>query len=218
MATTDRQNLLSDAQPMANNQLEPDLEAGNQPSLLKQSSHPVCLIFHFLFRIGAICTYFFGTWFTDNFVLIFVLCVLMLVFDFWTVKNVSGRLLVGLRWWSENREDGTTTWLFESRDPSRPLNPVDSRLFWTGLYVAPAVWVVFGILCILTFKLKWLLIVAVALALNFANVIGYTQCDKDAKQKWATGFASNMLGGSGAGGIMGGLMSRGITRMAGSMF
>lgn len=84
--------------------------------------------------------------------------------------------------------------------------------------MAPAVWVVFGVLCILTFKLKWLLIVAVALSLNFANVIGYTQCDKDAKQKWATGFASNMLGGSGAGGIMGGLMSRGITRMAGSMF
>lgn len=50
--------------------------------------------------------------------LIFVLCVLMLVFDFWTVKNVSGRLLVGLRWWSENKEDGTTTWLFESRDVS----------------------------------------------------------------------------------------------------
>lgn len=42
----------------------------------------------------------------------------MLVFDFWTVKNVSGRLLVGLRWWSENKEDGTTTWLFESRDVS----------------------------------------------------------------------------------------------------
>lgn len=86
----------------------------------------MCLIFHFLFRIGAICTYFFGTWFTDNFVLIFVLCVLLLVFDFWTVKNVSGRLLVGLRWWSENKEDGSTTWLFESRDV---------RLLYGFLYV-----------------------------------------------------------------------------------
>ncbi len=27
--------------------------------------------------------------------------VLLLAFDFWTVKNVSGRLLVGLRWWNE---------------------------------------------------------------------------------------------------------------------
>jgi hypothetical protein len=23
-----------------------------------------------------------------------------------------------------------------------------------------------------------------------ANVVGYTQCDKDAKKKWATGFAA----------------------------
>jgi hypothetical protein len=28
---------------------------------------------------------------------------LLLAFDFWTVKNVTGRLLVGLRWWNEVR-------------------------------------------------------------------------------------------------------------------
>jgi len=29
------------------------------------------------------------------------ICVLLLSsFDFWTVKNVTGRLLVGLRWWN----------------------------------------------------------------------------------------------------------------------
>lgn len=27
--------------------------------------------------------------------------VTLLAFDFWTVKNVSGRLLVGLRWWNK---------------------------------------------------------------------------------------------------------------------
>jgi hypothetical protein len=79
----------------------------------------VCLIFHFLFRTAAILIYFFGDFFLQNFVLVFVLCVLMLVFDFWTVKNVSGRLLVGLRWWNETKEDGSTTWLFESRDVSK---------------------------------------------------------------------------------------------------
>jgi hypothetical protein len=34
--------------------------------------------------------------------------------DFWTVKNVSGRLLVGLRWWNEIKEDGESVWVFES--------------------------------------------------------------------------------------------------------
>ena len=41
--------------------------------------------------------------------------VLLLAFDFWTVKNVSGRLMVGLRWWNKIEEDGTSTWMFESK-------------------------------------------------------------------------------------------------------
>jgi len=40
---------------------------------------------------------------------------LLLAFDFWTVKNVSGRLMVGLRWWNKIEEDGTSTWIFESK-------------------------------------------------------------------------------------------------------
>lgn len=59
-------------------------------------------------------TYILCTWFTSNVVLVFVLCVILLAFDFWTVKNVTGRLLVGLRWESHVREDGTSEWIFES--------------------------------------------------------------------------------------------------------
>lgn len=54
--------------------------------------------------------------FTSNFVLVFVVTILLLAFDFWTVKNVSGRLLVGLRWWNEVDEEGRGTWIYESRD------------------------------------------------------------------------------------------------------
>lgn len=32
------------------------------------------------------------------------------------VKNVSGRLLVGLRWWNEVTEEGESLWKFESLD------------------------------------------------------------------------------------------------------
>ncbi|KAJ3334352.1 Golgi apparatus membrane protein TVP23 A [Blyttiomyces sp. JEL0837] len=91
--------------------------------------------------------------------------------------NVTGRLLVGLRWWNEIREDGTEEWIFESK-PDRTVNPVDSRVFWTALYVAPALWVLFGVGAILKFSFSWLLVVAVALVLNMANVIGYTRCEK----------------------------------------
>ncbi len=52
------------------------------------------------------------------FVHIFLVIVLLLALDFWTVKNVTGRLLVGLRWWNKVDNDGTSTWMFESKKVS----------------------------------------------------------------------------------------------------
>jgi len=186
-------------------------------SYFEQSSHPVALIFFLLFRTGALLTYMFGAFFTTNFALIFVITTLLLAFDFWTVKNVSGRLLVGLRWWNEIREDGGNHWVFESASPSRKNNPVDSRIFWTVLYVTPAIWILFTFLSLLRliFSPEWLLLIAVALVLNIANVYAYTQCDADAKRRWATGLATNaVLGGGGVTGFMGRMVSQGV----GSLF
>ena len=36
-------------------------------------------------------------WFSDSFIGSFVLIILLLSLDLWTVKNVSGRILAGLR-------------------------------------------------------------------------------------------------------------------------
>ena len=44
--------------------------------------------------------------------------VVLLALDFWTVRNVSGRVLVGLRFWNQVDEDGTSFWVFEHRNVS----------------------------------------------------------------------------------------------------
>ena len=64
----------------------------------------------------ALVIYMFGSVFSSSFVNIFICCVLLLAFDFWTVKNVTGRLMVGLRWWSEVKEDGSTVWRYEAQE------------------------------------------------------------------------------------------------------
>ena len=46
---------------------------------------------------------------------LFITVILLLAFDFWTVKNVTGRLLVGLRWWNRVKEDGSSEWVFEAK-------------------------------------------------------------------------------------------------------
>jgi len=45
-------------------------------------------------------------------VITFIIVMIMSSLDFWTVKNVTGRLLVGLRWWSDYDEKGDEVWRF----------------------------------------------------------------------------------------------------------
>merc|ERR1712146_492648 len=125
----------------------------------------------------------FGGFFSGSFVFICVLCILFLAFDFWTVKNVTGRLLVGLRWWNNVKEDGTNDWVFESTENPNEIDAQDSRLFWWGLYGTPFILIIFLIVGILKFSLQWMIIVIVALVLSVANIVGYHKCSADKKKK-----------------------------------
>lgn len=158
---------------------------------LSQSAHPIVCIFHLLFKSLALFFYIFGGWFSGdgkggnsgaNFITVTVVCILLLAADFWVVKNITGRLLVGLRWW--NRVDGDkTTWIFESAK-DRHVNKFDSSVFWTVLYGTPFVWGGLMIIGILKFNLGWLITVLTAVALSSANVYGYYKCSSDQKAKF----------------------------------
>lgn len=164
---------------------------------LKDSRHPWVAFFHVFFKMAALAAYLLGTSFTSNFVLVFVTCILLLAMDFWTVKNVSGRLLVGLRWWNEIAEDGENVWKFESiQDPSE-LRPSDSTLFWTALIGAAGLWCTFALSAILNLKISWLLIVLIAVTLQCSNVIGYYRCRKDAGKQMQEMVAQGMFGAGG---------------------
>ena len=52
-------------------------------------------------------------------VLIFIITMLLLAADFYYLKNIAGRRLVGLRWWNEvDTASGDSHWVFESQDRS----------------------------------------------------------------------------------------------------
>jgi hypothetical protein len=119
--------------------------------------HLTACFFHLFFKGSAIFVYLFCNLIFGSFVLAFVTSVLLLAFDFWTVKNITGRLLVGLRWWNEVKSDGTNVWIFESNE-NRPIHSMDSFLFWSALYGFPCVWLFFAIAAFLTLQIQWLLI------------------------------------------------------------
>ncbi|CAM9211425.1 unnamed protein product, partial [Sphacelaria rigidula] len=50
--------------------------------------------FHYIFKFLALFIYLMGGWVSSYSIMTYILCILFLAFDFWTVKNVSGRLMV----------------------------------------------------------------------------------------------------------------------------
>lgn len=49
----------------------------------------------------------------------FIVTLLLLAADFYYLKNIAGRRLVGLRWWNEvDTTSGDSHWVFESQDRS----------------------------------------------------------------------------------------------------
>ncbi|XP_068434834.1 Golgi apparatus membrane protein TVP23 homolog B isoform X2 [Clinocottus analis] len=106
--------------------------------------HPLVSFFHLFFRTSAILVYLLCDIFSSRFIVCMVTIILLLSCDFWTVKNVSGRLLVGLRWWNQVDKDGKSHWVFESRKPQsrNPVSSAESQIFWLGLIVCPVFWIV----------------------------------------------------------------------------
>ena len=66
--------------------------------------------------------------------------------DFWIVKNLSGRFLVGMRWSKEiDSKTGEEKWVFEN-DKEHSVSSIDRTIFWGGLITSTIFWVLISFL------------------------------------------------------------------------
>ena len=172
---------LTSAQPRPQRQ-EQEREGEEEEQYEK---HTMVLMTHLALKAVSILVYVFCEWFNSDFVLNFVVIVLLLAIDFWVCKNVSGRLLVGLRYWNEVDDTGESKWQFESRDEGgmRKIDPGEKRIFWLTLYVAPMIWLVFLSSSLMKLNFNYALVCAMAIAMLGTNLIGYIKCSKDQKDQ-----------------------------------
>ncbi|KAI1817776.1 DUF846-domain-containing protein [Poronia punctata] len=177
------------------------------------SSHPITLLTFLTFRVSSLLVYLFGMLFTQNLVLIFIITILLLAADFYYLKNIAGRRLVGLRWWNEvDQQSGDSQWVFESSEPgTKMINATDSRFFWLALYSQPALWFALALVAIINIGFKWLPLVAIALVLTVTNTLAFSRCDKFSQASNIAGSAlySGNLAGSIASNMVGRLFTFG---------
>ncbi|KAF3704044.1 Golgi apparatus membrane protein TVP23 -like protein B [Channa argus] len=157
--------------------------------------HPVASFFHLFFRVGAVLVYLLCEIYGTSFIACMVTIILLLSCDFWTVKNITGRLMVGLRWWNQVDDDGQNHWVFESRKGTGKLQASDSesRIFWLGLIICPVLWVIFAFSTLFSFKIKWMPVVIMGLVLQGANLYGYVRCKVGGKTSLKN-MATNYFG------------------------
>ncbi|XP_054898428.1 Golgi apparatus membrane protein TVP23 homolog B [Poeciliopsis prolifica] len=161
----------------------------------KNIKHPVASFFHLFFRVTATFVYLFCELVSSSFIASMVTIILLLSCDFWTVKNITGRLMVGLRWWNQVDDDGQSRWVFESRKGTgkQQASDSESRIFWLGLIVCPVIWGIFAFSTLFALKIKWMPVVIMGLVLQGANLYGYVRCKVGAKTSLKN-MATNYFG------------------------
>jgi len=165
----------------------PDDQSGHY-----KGNHSTAAFFHVIFKLLALLCYVFGSvLFGGSYVLLFVIVVLLLAADFWTVKNVTGRMMVALRWWNEIQDNGTNVWRFEAGDINLT-HSFDATFFWAILFGHVIIWVV-NLVAAFLGSWKYLPLVLIALVLGGANAVGYSKCRKDARKRLEAWIAAETV-------------------------
>ncbi|XP_004069768.1 Golgi apparatus membrane protein TVP23 homolog A isoform X1 [Oryzias latipes] len=153
---------------------------------------PLASFLHLFFRLVALVMYLLCDWDGKNFESCFFTIIGLLSLDFWYVKNVSGRLLVGLHWWNQIDEDGNSFWVFEAKKRSPNTGTqTEARIFWLGLIICPLIWTIFFFTALFSLKIEWLLLVIPCFSLQVVNLHCYLRCKAGEQNGQLTCQSSN---------------------------
>ena len=82
-----------------------------------KSNHSTTCFIHMFLKLASVFCYMFLNLFLHSDIYTFIVTMLFVVLDFWINKNITGRILVGLRWWSIIDPDSLDTlYYYESFD------------------------------------------------------------------------------------------------------
>lgn len=88
---------------------------------IQKASNPILCLITIIVKLIAIASFILLSIFLKDST-IYLIVILLGAADFWIMKNLSGRKLVGLRWWNEVKENGDEVWIFESKNERKNIN------------------------------------------------------------------------------------------------
>lgn len=157
---------------------------------ITQAAHPIVCLIHVGLKVASILCYLFMKLITSSSINTFITVLLLNSVDFWFVKNVAGRYLVGLRWWNGDDDSEEEGWVWEHDNHKMKRSEADSKIFWTALIANTVFWLVLGIVKFIGFSLFWGMLVVISFFMSFTNLYAYYMCNQEYKA-----FVDKMVSG-----------------------
>ena len=133
-------------------------------------------------------SYLIVSYFMSESLTVIIVIILSSAFDFWTVKNVTGRLLVGLKWQTQKMPDGSEKWIYQCRVDESKNDKVDANVFWIGQGVATTFWALFSFLNIIRINIFWAAICVTGFMLTGTNFYAFFKCSRTQKKRLKGGI------------------------------
>eukprot|EP00955_Chlamydomonas_euryale_P049921 354411-Chlamydomonas_euryale.AAC.19 len=151
-------------------------------------------------QAAAIVWFLLCTFFIKGFVLNFVISIVLIALDFWTVRplpwedlNVAVRVVQSsaMRRHASMRSSSSSSMRF-CADPdvhdtmrlgSRNYNPSEKTWFWVALVGNVGAWAALALMEIFRLKFDYLIIPIIGLTLGSSNLVGYFKCSREAKDQ-----------------------------------
>ena len=195
MSNNMNQNNLQQGNPQDQDQ-DQDQE-GQQPKhqitdFIKKSAHPSVALITVGLKAASLFFFLFLNIFTSNEAFVMIVVIILDAVDFWFTKNISGRILVGLRWWNNYDPDTQQEkWTFESKNEIKEAS-IDRNTFWFSLYGFTAAWLVLFIWECILLSFMWAFLCVISLAIAGTNTYGFFRCSK-LQQKGAKIVLANLF-------------------------
>ena len=164
------------------------------PEVVTSTSHPCLALVHIVLKILVVATFLILPWFVNTLTVLEVVVILAAV-DYWVVKNLSGRLLVGLRWWVDFDELGEEHWKFECKVNERDVNPANEKVFWWTLVLFSLIWSVLLVINVLRLDIQNITICLFCGSTLVFNLYSFYKCSKVQSEnikKLAAEYGTNM--------------------------
>ncbi|KAL4501461.1 hypothetical protein ABPG72_021268 [Tetrahymena utriculariae] len=148
---------------------------------IRAAGHPGVCVTHFILKLGSLlCFFLIGS---DHNTICFVFTILFSAFDFWIVKNITGRKLVLLKWQCSVDDNGDEKWVFESTEPGIKPNQIDSTFFWFIQFTICAIWLLISLFELFSLSFFWLILTLVCFFIHTVNFSGFYKCRGEHQKK-----------------------------------